>query len=1216
MSQAARNALAAMLALLMVLGPFLSLAPNAGARVTKEFSNGQKEMELEFPAGTESYKVNLTIPRSARLFSAQVGVSGEPLGSVLQYPKGPALDLGLDGTVDWEYWGPGYGALGRQQVLSDNSTSGKVLLNGPGSDQSLVLRLPAQANIGSAVMRVTGGPNSAAGWWNQSWLYRIPVNITNNRAVALGEILVDVWVDTSGLNVKDTKEFRVIYKPSGAGQLEERPSQVVDEHTVSGIIQDARVVFRTKAIDPLGNQQYYVYLSMPSPPTSPMAGDFKPNDIRNRPVVTGSEVPSGAAPSYFLKPGAIAVSGTDLYVADTEHHVVRIFDAYGALKGTLGTYGVSGKDNQHLNGPAGVAVGPDGRIWVSDTQNNRVQVFHADLSFNQSITDGTYIFGNGNTNLTGPHGLRVLSNGSMVLADTGNHLVQRFKSDGSPIDYIGSPGWSGNDNDHFDTPYDVCVREDNAIMVADWDNHRVQLFDSKLTFSGTLGGMGAANGQFMFPSGVECTGGYTYVADTANHRVQVFAGITYKRQYGITGGPGLGVDQLNQPTAVIVDSRDVVHIADMGNNRIVRITNLTVKVAASEGEYPKSPSIDVGADGLVEWAYKGTLAGPTSTGEIKVRLNVATYAGTPKTDPWGNRYVDLPLKVSAASQGSLTIDQIDIQYDLVVLVNATGALAQLLASTPDSVPSVTLPIKVTALSGKLKLSNVSVVYDMPPTLIGAIPSTYSVEEDTSKAHLIDLYGYFKDDTDPKENLTFALVSSTNDTIVNVNLADGHFLSLDSFNGTANDHWHGTSQVVVSCTNTRGMKTVSNKFSVTVHHVNHSPQFTSIPILTATEDQNYTYPAKAQDVDGDKVTYSLAYGPKGMTLGPSTGLVRWRPEGYQVGPQQVEILADDGDPLVGKARQVFNVTVKNVNDQPIVKSTPYSDAKVGEEYMYSVIAEDEDNDLLNYSLVKAPKGMTIDKATGTIRWTPQEGQQGTAKVSVGISDGTVTVNQDFDIKVQSSGKVAGIPITYLLVGLGLLLLVIAIVAVAVVVSKRRKTRAPVKGRAAPKRTGRTIEEKVEAGEAEVIEEAPIREPEECPKCGDLIEDGLGYCSSCGHVVKREQEEPLYRPGKEPEAPPKTITKVDPGPQRFDDLPKFHQTDGTVEIIDHGTIVVEREHEAPKAEAKPYWTPPKVEAQPVEAPPKAELKEEVKKERPKEGPKKDDRSLEDILKALKD
>jgi len=1215
MSQATRNALAIVLAVLMALGPFLSLAPNAGARVTKEFSNGQKEMEFDFPAGTESYKVNLTIPRSAQLFSAQVGVSGEPLGSVLTYPKGPALDLGLDGTVDWEFWGPGYGALGRQQVLSDNSTSGKVVLNGPGSDQSLILRLPAQANIETAVMRVTGGPNSAAGWWNQSWLYRIPVNITNNRAVALGEVLVDIWVDTSGLNVKDTKEFRVIYKPP-TGTQEERPSQVVDEHAVSGIIQDARVVFRTKAIDPLGNQQYYIYLSIPSPPTPAMATDFKPNDIRNRPEATTSEVPSGTAPSYFLKPGAIAVSGTDLYVADTDHHVVRIFDAFGALKGTIGTYGSPGMDNKHLNGPDGVAVGPDGRIWVSDTQNNRVQVFLSDLSFNMSITDGTYIFGNSNTNLTGPHGLRVLANGTMVLADTGNHIVQRFKADGAPIDFIGNPGWAGNDNDHFDTPYDVCVREDDAIMVADWNNHRVQLFDKHLAYSGTLGAMGTANGQFMFPSGVECTGGYTYVADTANHRVQVFAGITYKRQYGITGGPGLGVDQLNQPTAVIVDSRSVVHIADMGNNRIVRATNLTVKVAASDGEYPNTPNLDIGADGLVEWSYKGTLAGPTSTGEIKVRLNVATYAATPKTDKWGNRYVDLPLKVSAASQGTITVDQIDIQYDLVVPVNATGAIAQLLASTGESVPSVTLPIKVTALSGKLKLSNVSVVYDMPPTLIGDIPSTYSVSEDGSKAHLIDLYGYFKDDTDPKDNLTFALVSATNGTIVNVGIVDGHFLSLDSFNGTANDHWHGTSQVVVSCTNTRGLTMLSNKFSVIVRHVNHAPQFTSIPVLIATEDQNYTYQVKAIDVDGDKINYTLAYGPKGMTLDPATGTIRWRPEGYQVGSQDVEVLADDGDPLVGKSRQAFNLTVKNVNDQPVVKSTAVTDAKVGEEYMYALIAEDEDNDALNYSLVKAPKGMTIDKSTGTIRWTPQEGQQGTAKVSVGISDGTVTVTQDYQIKVQPSGKVAGIPIMYLAVGLGLLLLIMIIVVVAVLVARRRKAHPPVKPRSAPKRTGRTIEETVEEGQAEEVEEAPIAEPEECPKCGDLIEDDLGYCSSCGYVVKKKHEEPLYRPGKEPEAPPKTITKVDPGPQRFDELPKFEQKDGSIEIVSHGTIVVEKEHEVPKAEAKPDWTPPKVEDETNEEPPKAEVKEEVQAEKPKEGPKKDDRSLDDILKALKD
>jgi len=297
MSRIARNAIAVLVVTMMVLGPLLAIDDGAEARITREFSDGKKEVDLEFPSGTESYVVNITIPRTAQLTSAQLGVSGMPLGSVLQYPKGPALDLGKDGIIDWQFWGPGYGALGRQQVLSDNATSGKVVFSGPGSDQGLVLRLPADANIGSAVMRVTGGPN-AAGWWNQSWLYRIPINISNNRAIDLGEVLVDVWIDTSGLGAKDAKEFRVVFLPSGGGTPEERPSQVVDEKTVSGLITEARVVFRTKSLGAMGRQEYQLYLSNPSPPTPPMAKDFKPNDIRDTTEAPPSESPSATAPNY------------------------------------------------------------------------------------------------------------------------------------------------------------------------------------------------------------------------------------------------------------------------------------------------------------------------------------------------------------------------------------------------------------------------------------------------------------------------------------------------------------------------------------------------------------------------------------------------------------------------------------------------------------------------------------------------------------------------------------------------------------------------------------------------------------------------------------------------------------------------------------------------------------------------------------------------------
>jgi hypothetical protein len=1199
MSNAAGRALALLVTILLVVTPVLSHMPGAGGRVTRNFDGGNREVDLDFPTGTESYTVSVTIPRAARLSSAEFGVSGKPLGSILQYPRSPAVDIGNNGTVDWRFGGAGYGSLGRQQGLVDNSTSGTVQFNVSGSDQRLTVRLPADAQIGSATMRVTGQPY-AKDWWNQNWLYRIPVNVTNNKAVALGEVLVDLWVDTANFSVQDVKEFRVLYKPAGNGAQEERPSQAVDEKKVSGRISEARVVFRTKALGPDQTQLYYIYMSNPNPPIPPMSMDFRPDDIRNRPVTPPAEDPPATAPGYFLEPNHIAVSGTDLYVADTGHHVVRIFDANGTLKGTIGTYGVPGKDNAHLSDPSGVAVGPDGRIYISDTQNNRVQVFFPDLKFNMSITDGAYVFMNGNTNLSGPHGIRVSSNGTIYLADTGNHALQRFSPDGKPTGVIGDAGWAGNDNDHLNSPYDVCVREDGYLMVADWNNYRVQVFDDKLAYSSTLGKAGSGNGEFMFPSGVECKKSLTYVADTVNHRVQVFygAGQTFRQQYGTTGVPGLGVAQLNQPVAVVVDDRGAVLIADKGNNRIMRITDMTVKASATEGEYPKSPSMDIGADGLAEWSYTGTLIGPAITQDMQVRLNIAVFTAVPKKDQWGNSYVDLPIKFTSQGPGAITIDQIDIRYDCTVMVNATKQVADLLQKADPKALSVTLPIKVTALSGTLGLSNVSFVYDMPPTLLGPIPDTYGIDEDTSNARLIDLYGFFKDDIDPKENLTFGIVSRTNSTIVNVSIFAGHYVSVDSYNGTKNDHWHGTVQVVVSCTDKRGLRTDSNLFTATVRLVNHPPQFISNPILDATEGQNYSYQAQAVDVDNQRITYSLSFGPVGMVINATTGLVTWRPTAQQTGNQRVEVLADNGNIFLGKTRQSFNISVKRVNKAPIVRSTPYTDVTVGEEYVYPVVAEDPDTDALNYSLLKAPSGMTIDPKTGVITWTPKEGQVGKAKVSVAVTDGKLTARQDFNVTVKSNGRIAGIPILYLVAGVGLLLLILIIVVVAVLVSRRRKRKAVEDVHPRSRTKGRAIEEDSWKGGRTPVQEAHLKEPEECLKCGELIEHGIGYCPSCGHVIKEERKDGLITPPKLYDVETTVATREDPGPQRGPDLSKYGPQDGPMEVAAPEAIVVEAPPKAPDA----------IKAKAVEAP-----KPVIKKE--PEARKKEEPSLDEILKALK-
>ena len=91
-------------------------------------------------------------------------------------------------------------------------------------------------------------------------------------------------------------------------------------------------------------------------------------------------------------------------------------------------------------------------------------------------------------------------------------------------------------------------------------------------------------------------------------------------------------------------------------------------------------------------------------------------------------------------------------------------------------------------------------------------------------------------------------------------------------------------------------------------VNRAPQITSAP-PTDLAGGVYLYQVAAKDPDGDKLTYSLLKAPQGMTIDPSTGLIRWElPKEVQAKTDvPIKISVDDGDG--GKALQEFSLTVE-------------------------------------------------------------------------------------------------------------------------------------------------------------------------------------------------------------------------------------------------------------------------------------------------------------------
>ena len=132
-------------------------------------------------------------------------------------------------------------------------------------------------------------------------------------------------------------------------------------------------------------------------------------------------------------------------------------------------------------------------------------------------------------------------------------------------------------------------------------------------------------------------------------------------------------------------------------------------------------------------------------------------------------------------------------------------------------------------------------------------------------------------------------------------------------------------------------------------LNKAPIIISEPIITATEDQPYSYQVKASDPNGDDLNYSLMIKPEGMSIDIENGLISWMPANNQVGIHQVIVEISDGKHSV---TQSFEIEVINVNNPPQIFSYFPGSLNVGvnegESIKFEVQAHDIDlNTILSY-----------------------------------------------------------------------------------------------------------------------------------------------------------------------------------------------------------------------------------------------------------------------------
>ncbi len=215
---------------------------------------------------------------------------------------------------------------------------------------------------------------------------------------------------------------------------------------------------------------------------------------------------------------------------------------------------------------------------------------------------------------------------------------------------------------------------------------------------------------------------------------------------------------------------------------------------------------------------------------------------------------------------------------------------------------------------------------------------------------------------------------------------------------------GDHQVTVKVSD--GKKSVLQTFTITVTALpNHAPVITSTPITSAVAGSPYIYTVTATDADADILVFSPEIFPSGMTINGATGTINWTPTNGQVGDHTVKVKVSDGIASVYQ-QYTLTVTLPGPNLAPIITSWPIQNAFAGIQFIYSMTATDPDGDLLNYTLLESPSGMSITPVGGVMTWTPAITAVGNFWVTVQVSDGETSDYQQFSIRVSPSNN--GIP----------------------------------------------------------------------------------------------------------------------------------------------------------------------------------------------------------------
>lgn len=281
-----------------------------------------------------------------------------------------------------------------------------------------------------------------------------------------------------------------------------------------------------------------------------------------------------------------------------------------------------------LFGPRGIALEADGSLYVADSGNNRVLHYPRPVTQSGRITPDvvlgqpdfiTGVLAEVSANsLNTPGGLALGPNGDLFVADSGNNRVLEFasgsKTGAAPLRAYGQSSFTTStapsataSAQTLTAPQGLTVDASYDLYVADTVANRVVIFPSTNTapatglaasvvlgqngFTSTAASRGPTGLHFPFDVGLDSSGNI-FVADASNNRVVAYPSLvnlllsasTPYIAYEAVGQENINTtaanwdtttgsatpEGLEAPAGIFVDRQDTLYVGDTGNNRVVQ----------------------------------------------------------------------------------------------------------------------------------------------------------------------------------------------------------------------------------------------------------------------------------------------------------------------------------------------------------------------------------------------------------------------------------------------------------------------------------------------------------------------------------------------------------------------------------------------------------------------------------------------------------------------